>query len=115
MINQATEYLSPDLNKANRLAAHLWSRHDQPRDTDLVIAKVRQIPRRSRIVDEGYDALAISVIECTNDGRRVALVTSPPAPRPGEIYHYSNDWTIYTRPGSRSLDSLPRRRCASAV
>ncbi|MGZ9140453.1 MAG: hypothetical protein ACXW38_11805 [Nitrospira sp.] len=90
MINQATEYLSPDLNKANRLAAHLWSRHDQPRDTDLVIAKVRQIPRRSRIGDEGYDALAISVIECTNDGRRVALVTSPPAPRPGEIYHYAS-------------------------
>jgi hypothetical protein len=90
MINEAKDYVSPDLNRSERAGAPEWSRHDQPRDTDLVIDKVRQIPRRSKIGDEGYDALAISVIECVNDGRPVRLVNSPPAPQPGEIYHYAS-------------------------
>jgi hypothetical protein len=90
MINQAKDYVSPDLNRSKRAGVPEWSRHDQPRDTDLVIDKVRQIPRRSKIGDGGYDALAISVIECVNDGRPVRLVNSPPAPQPGEIYHYAS-------------------------
>lgn len=90
MINQSALYLSPDLNKANRTDSPKWSRHDQPRDTRLVIEKIRQIPRRAKAGDEGYDALAISVVECVNDGRPVRLMTSPPAPQLGEIYHYES-------------------------
>lgn len=90
MVNIAAEYLSPDLNKRNRATDPEWSRHAQPRDAQLAIDKVRQLPRRSRPGDVGYDALAIVVIECANDGRPVRLVTGPPAPPPGDIHNYAS-------------------------
>lgn len=90
MVNVGTEYLSPDLNKADLTSSPQWSRHNQPRDAQLAIDKVRQIPRRSKIGIEGYDALAIAVIECRNDSTPVRVVTEPPAPQPGDIYEYSS-------------------------
>ncbi|WP_211279980.1 hypothetical protein [Sphingomonas dokdonensis] len=88
MVNIAEDYLSPDLNKKNRATDPEWSRHKQPRAAALAIEKARQLPRRSRVGDVGYDALAITVIEMTNDGSPVRLVTEPPAPPPRDIYHY---------------------------
>jgi hypothetical protein len=73
MVNIARTYLSPDLNKANRATAPEWSTHDQPRDATLAVEKVRQIPRRSRTGLEGYDALAIVIVDCRNDGSPVRL------------------------------------------
>lgn len=90
MINMADRYLSPDLNKRNRAAEPEWSRHEQPRDAQLAIRKVHQLPKRSKTGDTGYDALAIAVVDCTNDGSPVKLVSSPPAPQRGEIYHYES-------------------------
>jgi hypothetical protein len=90
MINIAEKYLSPDLNKANRVSAPEWSNHRQPRDAQLAIDKIRQLPRRSRTGDAGYDAIAILVINSLNDGSPVSLVTSPPAPQPGDIYYYDS-------------------------
>jgi hypothetical protein len=90
MVNIASHYLSPDLNKQNRALEPTWSTHDQPRDAQLAIDKVRQLPRRARTGDAGYDALSIVVIDCANDGSRVALVEEPPAPQPGDIYHYAS-------------------------
>jgi len=88
MINIATRYLSPDLNKKNRQGDPAWSTHNQPRDASLAIEKIRQLPRRSRASDMGYDALAIVVVDCANDGSPVTLVNSPPAPAAADIYHY---------------------------
>lgn len=88
MVNQASDYLSPDLNKKNRKADPVWSHHNQPRDASLAIDKIKQLPRRSKVGDVGYDALSIVVIDMKNDGNPVTLVKSPPAPRPGEIYDY---------------------------
>jgi hypothetical protein len=90
MVNLAERYLSPDLNKKNRADEPEWSTHGQPRDAQLVIDKVRQLPKRARVGDTGYDALAIVVIDAANDGREVGLVTSPPAPAPGDIYDYAS-------------------------
>lgn len=90
MVNLAPEYLSPDMNKGNRASAPEWSRHSQPRDAQLAIGKVRQLPKRSRAEDTGYDALAIVVIDCANDGSPVRLVEGPPAPPPGDIYNYDS-------------------------
>lgn len=90
MVNVAENYLSPDLNKKNRASDPEWSRHAQPRDAGLVIDKVRQLPKRAKLGDTGYDALAIVVIDMANDGGEVRLVTSPPAPQPGDIYHYAS-------------------------
>jgi hypothetical protein len=90
MVNLAETYLSPDLNKANRASDPVWSRHAQPRDASLVVDKVRQLPKRSKPGETGYDALAIVVIEASNDGGEFELVTAPPAPQPGDIYHYAS-------------------------
>lgn len=90
MVNIADRYLSPDLNKKNRSAEPEWSTHAQPRDASLAIDKVRQLPKRSKTGETGYDALAIVVIDCRNDGGEVRLVETPPAPMPGDIYHYAS-------------------------
>lgn len=89
MVNAASTYLSPDLNKRNRATAPEWSSHDQPRDAELAIDKVRQLPRRSKPGAMGYDALSIVVVDCRNDGSEVGLVEAAPAPQPNDIYHYS--------------------------
>ncbi len=88
MINAAERYLSPDLNKKNRATDPDWSTHRQPRDAQLAIDKIRQLPRRAKVGDVGYDALSIVVIDMQNDGTPVALVEGPPARQPGDIYHY---------------------------
>ncbi|ANL74774.1 hypothetical protein AMC83_PC00108 (plasmid) [Rhizobium phaseoli] len=88
MVNIGENYLSPDLNKKNRATEPEWSRHKQPRDAQLAIDKIKQLPRRSKVGDVGYDALSIVVIEMPNDGTPVELIKAAPAPQPGDIYHY---------------------------
>ncbi|NBB51006.1 hypothetical protein GVN24_22255 [Rhizobium sp. CRIBSB] len=90
MVNIAETYLSPDLNKKNRATDPEWSKHNQPRDATLAVDKIRQLPKRAKTGDTGYDALAIVVIDCPNDGSDVSLVETTPAPKPGEIYHYDS-------------------------
>jgi hypothetical protein len=90
MVNTAVRYLSPDLNKRNRAADPEWSEHRQPRDAILAIDKVKQLPKRSKTGDVGYDALSIVLVDCMNDGSPVKLVTAPPAPQPGDIYAYAS-------------------------
>ncbi len=82
MVNIATQYRSPTRSEEIR--------HDQPRAAGLAIAKAAQLPRRAKVGDEGYDALAIVVVDCANDGSPVLLVEAPPAPQPGDNYHYNS-------------------------
>ena len=90
MVNIADRYLSPDLNKKNRSLEPVWSFHNQPRDATLTVEKIHQSPKRAKPGDVGYDAFAIVVVNCINDGSPVELVTTPPAPKPGEIYFYAS-------------------------
>ena len=90
MVNIAERYLSPDLNKKNFPADPEWSRHNQPRDATLAVDKIRQLPKRSKLGDTGYDALAIVVVDCPNDGSQVRLVGAQPAPQRGDIYDYAS-------------------------
>jgi len=90
MVNIAEHYLSPDLNKKNRANDPEWSRHKQPRDAGLAIEKIKQLPRRSKVGDSGYDGLSIVVIDMPNDGSPVALIETPPAPQMGDIYRYDS-------------------------
>lgn len=90
MVNAAEKFLSPDLNKKHRAADPQWSTHSQPKSVNITLDKVKQLPRRSKAGVEGYDALSIVVIDCPNDGSKVELVTRPPAPQPGEVYHYAS-------------------------
>jgi hypothetical protein len=88
MVNSAERFLSTDLSKRNFATAPEWSVHNQPRDAELAVNKVKQIPRRSATGSEGYDALCVIVVDCANDGSPVRLVQDHPAPTPSQIYHY---------------------------
>ncbi|MHB8883963.1 MAG: hypothetical protein ACYC5H_02550 [Methylovirgula sp.] len=90
MVNISNRYLSPDLNKDNCVARPKWSEHKQPRDAQLAVDKVRQLPKRSKTGDTGYDALAILIVDCQNNGLPVSLVSKLPAPQPGDIYYYES-------------------------
>jgi hypothetical protein len=89
MINAATQFLSPGRQVAHvRKASVKINPHKQPADAKRVVAKVHEMPRRTKMGEQGFDALSIVLIECRNDGTPVPLMTEPPAPRPGEIYDY---------------------------
>jgi hypothetical protein len=89
MINGAETFLSPDLNKKNRVLAPEWSTHDQPKSVSITIDKVKQLPRRSKTGISGYDAIGIVVVSCRNDGSPVTLLADAPAPQRQDSYHYT--------------------------
>jgi hypothetical protein len=88
MNNIADRFLSPGRNENSTPATRKWNEHVQPKAVEITIDKIEQLRRRSRPGEEGYDALSIVVIDCTNDGSPVRLVTNPPAPQPRTNYHY---------------------------
>lgn len=94
MVNLAREFVSPGKNDfalAERPA--VVTRHNQPREAAAVIEKLRELPRRSRDGEEGYDAFAIIVVDCRNDGTPVTVVDSLPAPQRGAVDDY--DMTVH--------------------
>ena len=90
MVNIADRYVSPDRNKKILTTDFEWSAHRQPRAAQLVVDKVKQLPKRAGVVGAGYDALAIGVVDAANDGGPIKLVRSPPAPPAGDIYDYAS-------------------------
>ncbi len=94
LVNVADTFVSPGLNDFDlKTHAARVSTHRQPQDALGVIEKLREVPRRSREGDEGFDAFAITVVDCRNDGSPVRLVEAMPAPQEGDIYHY--EWTVH--------------------
>lgn len=87
VVNSASEFVSPLLNN-NWKRPKTVTTHDQPRVTTAVINKVLEIPRRTKTGVQGFDALAISVLSCRNDGSPVTILQDPPAPQPGDPVHY---------------------------
>jgi hypothetical protein len=89
MINVADWFVSPEMNKSGgpRFVTH----HKQPRATTSVIEKVLEIPRRVDTSAAGFDALAIVIVDCVNDGSTpVRVVSEEPAPQPGNQLHYDS-------------------------
>lgn len=71
--------------------------HCPARRTDAIATEInvpvppstlREIPRRTRASEEGFDALGIFAVRCRNDGTPVVLWPDPPAPQPGDIFEY---------------------------
>ena len=89
MINAAEEFISPDRNRHPLATMEpRWNRHTQPRAASLVVGKVEQIPRRSGTGEAGFDAMAITVIDCRNDGSPVRLLSQAPSPDADDIFRY---------------------------
>ncbi len=89
MVNVAREFLSTDINKWDLADREPQvSVHKQPRDAQLVINKVKQIPRRVKPGEEGFDAVGIVVVDCRNDGSPFTVVSRPPAPALDDDFHY---------------------------
>lgn len=65
-----------------------FTRHRQPLDTERVIAKVRELPRRTRQAENGFDGVGITVLEFENAGGSVSIVKGPPAPHVTESDNY---------------------------
>lgn len=88
MVNVADRFLSPGRNASGGDA--VWNQHQQPRAAEITIDKLHQLKRRFKPGDVGYDAFAIVLIDCANDGSPVSLATRPPAPPRGDIYEYAS-------------------------
>ncbi|MBC7307093.1 MAG: hypothetical protein H5T80_09215 [Dietzia sp.] len=93
MVNAATEFYSP-VWKANGWVATAAEReatvHRQPQDAFGAAQKLKNIPRRRTVEEEGYDALAIVVVSARNDGTAWRLVDDPAAgaPESTSIWNY---------------------------
>lgn len=88
MVNAATTFVSPELQALPRRDE--ISVHNQPTDANTVIAKIKEIPRRTSPTAVGFDGLGIIVVRAANDGSPVVLVAGPPAPTPGDIFYYDD-------------------------
>lgn len=90
LVNSAETFVSPIRNPWS-LEEHLpvVSPHNQPRDLVSVASKLTELPRRSRQGEEGFDAFAITVINCPNDGRTVEVERGAPGEYHPEIYDYA--------------------------
>jgi hypothetical protein len=89
MINLSKTFVSSDRNKFNvaRQGAVI-THHNQPWVTEQVIAKIREMNRRTRSTEEGFDAIGIVVVDCRNDGSPIELAIAPPSLPPRDDYHY---------------------------
>lgn len=89
MVNVARWFISPDLNKFSLAVRDpVVTQHNQPRAAEIIIQKVREMPRKTRPTEEGFDAIGIVVVDCKNDGSPFEIVSSTPAPRTNDDYNY---------------------------
>jgi hypothetical protein len=91
LVNAANTFISPDRNKfVVGTQPDNVSVHQQPRDAQLVVNGLKDLQRRSRVGDAGFDALGVIVIDCPNDGSPVSVVKArPPAPAAADDFDYS--------------------------
>jgi hypothetical protein len=89
MINASGSFISPGRNKTKLpVSKRKVTLHKQPDAALGVIAKIREMHRRTRPQDEGFDAIGIVVIDAKNDGSPIQLLAEPPAPVSEDDYHY---------------------------
>jgi hypothetical protein len=91
MVNIAESFVSSDLNKLDLSKYPVQiTHHDQPRVTGRVLEKLRELPRRTKVAEEGFDAFGVVVVDCKNDGSPVTLWEDSPSPQVGDIFHYKS-------------------------
>jgi hypothetical protein len=89
MVNASNTFISPGRNKKKLpVSKRKVTQHKQPDAALGVIAKIREMHRRTRPQDEGFDAIGIVVIDAKNDGTPIQLLSEPPALASEDDYHY---------------------------
>lgn len=88
-VNAADRFASSVTNSRSLSEFPLeYTDHKQPGDTQRVIAKIRELPRRTRQSENGFDGIGITVLDFANDGGPVSIVTGSPAPASGDSDNY---------------------------
>lgn len=92
MINASDWFVSPTKNPCLAWGAPMTpSEHEQPRQLELTIAKVRSLPRREAMGKPGFDGIAAVAVTCRNDGKSPVTVEADPkrgAVPHGDVLHY---------------------------
>jgi hypothetical protein len=86
-VNIADTFISPGRQGAGQ--PPVVNVHNQPAASASLVAKLRELPRRSAPGESGFDALGIMLIVLVNDGSPVTLYTDLPAPQPGNQDTYA--------------------------
>lgn len=90
-INASSRFLSTSNNKRLVIPGEeIWNQEPQPKAAERTVAKIREIRRRSKTGDQGFDAMGIVLVEFRNDGSPCTISTKPPAPGPDDGDHYAN-------------------------
>ncbi|WP_159017477.1 hypothetical protein [Cognatiluteimonas profundi] len=90
-INASGEFLSTSNNKHSISEQPAkWNVEPQPKAADRTVAKVREIRRRSKPGDQGFDAVGIVLVDFRNDGSPCTIWTKPPAPTSSDGDNYAN-------------------------
>ncbi len=90
-INSALQFASSVMNNYPLVTNALRvTTHTQPKDTLRVLKKIAELPRRSSVTGVGFDGIGITVLDLSNQGGAVLIVKTPPAPQPGDAFHYDS-------------------------
>ena len=92
MVNTANTFVSPDMNKftiseENAIVSH----NPQPKSAQAMVTGLRELQRRSKVGDEGFDGIGVILLECPNNGSPIKVTSPDPALLP------SNDDFDYGR------------------
>jgi hypothetical protein len=93
LVNSSKTFVSPLRTPFHIDASHPApvTKHRQPESAVGVIEKIQQLPRRSQLGVQGFDAVGLATIDCPNDGATpIRLVSDPPAPQVGDAFHYDS-------------------------
>ena len=89
MINTADSFISSVQNPMGTATNPLRVSADrQPGEAQKTLERIRQLPRRNRPGETGFDAVGVLMVECRNDGSPVRSITASPAPANGDDDHY---------------------------
>jgi hypothetical protein len=90
-VNAAEQFVSPVINSRGRVdGVYEVTAHRQLGDTERVLTKIGEIPRRSASSEVGFDGIGVTVLDLRNDGSPVRVVSRPPAPQPGDPFNYDS-------------------------
>lgn len=93
IVNASDTFISPLRNPWNVALGQVptvVNPHKQPSDAIGMIEKIKQLPRRASIGQQGFDALGLALIRCPNDGTEIQLCQDLPSPQLGDLFCYDN-------------------------